>query len=229
MSYILDALRRADAERERGGVPGLNAQSVELVTDEAPALRRGLPAWAWALLGAAVVAALAAFWLLLRRDDAPPPVRAEAPALPISVPPPPVATPAPAAPPAAPPMAATPPAPAHAGEPPPEASPRRAVPPKPVRRTAQADKRAVPAEGAASVAEIRATPWAELPEEFRRSVPAMSFGGSTYSPNPASRMLIVNGLVQREGDEPAPGVTIKHIRLRSAVLEYRGQRYEVGF
>jgi general secretion pathway protein B len=226
MSYILDALRRADAERERGGVPGLNAQSVEIVADEAPALRRGLPAWAWALLGAAVVAALVVFGGLLRRDEAPPPapMRADAPVLPVT--PPPAAAPAPAPAPT-PPIAAAPPAPA--AEPPREASPRRSVPPKPARRTAQAEKRAAPAEAPPSVAEIRATPWAELPEDFRRSVPAMSFGGSTYSPNPASRMLIVNGLVQREGDEPVAGVTIKQIRLRSAVFEYRGQRYEVSF
>ena len=28
MSYILDALRRAEAERGRGGVPGLHSQAV---------------------------------------------------------------------------------------------------------------------------------------------------------------------------------------------------------
>ena len=32
MSYILDALRRADAERERGNVPGLHAQPMPAVT-----------------------------------------------------------------------------------------------------------------------------------------------------------------------------------------------------
>ena len=33
MSYILDALKRADAERERGTVPGLRAQTVPGVTE----------------------------------------------------------------------------------------------------------------------------------------------------------------------------------------------------
>ena len=37
MSYILDALRRADAERERGKVPGLQSQQhTTLDADEAP-------------------------------------------------------------------------------------------------------------------------------------------------------------------------------------------------
>ena len=35
MSYILDALRRADAERERGAVPGLHAQPVPPVSADA--------------------------------------------------------------------------------------------------------------------------------------------------------------------------------------------------
>ena len=39
MSYILDALRRAEAERGRGGVPGLHSQAV-LVPGVAPVAER---------------------------------------------------------------------------------------------------------------------------------------------------------------------------------------------
>ena len=66
MSYILDALRRADAERQRGAVPGLHAQPVAGVMNPgatapgAPARRLGLAAAALLLLGLAV----AAGWLL---------------------------------------------------------------------------------------------------------------------------------------------------------------------
>jgi general secretion pathway protein B len=42
-------------------------------------------------------------------------------------------------------------------------------------------------------------------------------------------MLIVNGQVHQEGGEPAPGLKIREIKLRSAILEYGGQRFEVGF
>ena len=70
MSYILDALKRADAERERGAVPGLHAQPAALpLPDEAGS--SALPPWAWGLggLGLAVAAMLA--WTLWRDDPAP--------------------------------------------------------------------------------------------------------------------------------------------------------------
>ncbi|MFO1267813.1 MAG: hypothetical protein U1F67_14180 [Rubrivivax sp.] len=39
MSYILDALRRAESERERGQVPGLHAQPVPVGVGEEPPRR----------------------------------------------------------------------------------------------------------------------------------------------------------------------------------------------
>ena len=50
---ILDALRKADAERERGSVPGLNAQPVPLASGEVRTPARARP---W-LLGALGIAA----------------------------------------------------------------------------------------------------------------------------------------------------------------------------
>jgi general secretion pathway protein B len=237
MSYILDALRRADAERERGRVPGLNAQAIDLVADEPGRRRRGLAPWVWALFGAAgVIAALVLAWVLLQAEDAPPaPLAATSPAAPATPPtwtPPPLAA-VPAGPPAARDAAAR--TGERAGErsaaaptATAEAPARAAVPRKPPQREAQVARR-TPGPDAPAADEAPATPWAELPEDFRRSVPRLAIDGSSYSPNPASRVIIVNGLVHREGDEPMPGVTIRQIKLRSAVFEYRGQRYEVGF
>ncbi|MGN6525450.1 MAG: hypothetical protein ACTHL8_03615, partial [Burkholderiaceae bacterium] len=56
MSYILDALRRADAERSRGSVPGLHAQSLP---DAEPAARNYRPI-AWIAVGAGAVLVAAA-------------------------------------------------------------------------------------------------------------------------------------------------------------------------
>jgi len=58
MSYILDALKRADAQRERGQVPGLGAQPVALAA--VPATRSRLGWWVGLACGAAAVAAGAA-------------------------------------------------------------------------------------------------------------------------------------------------------------------------
>ncbi len=71
MSYILDALRRADAERERGAVPSLHAQQyASLPSDEEP--RRGPKPLVWVViaLSAALIAALA--WNFLGRETPPP-------------------------------------------------------------------------------------------------------------------------------------------------------------
>ncbi|HEX6364375.1 MAG TPA: hypothetical protein VFZ93_15570, partial [Albitalea sp.] len=67
MSYILDALRKADAERERGSVPGLHTQPVPPASARATPARRGVPAGA--LAGGAVAAVAAGLaWLWLDRD-----------------------------------------------------------------------------------------------------------------------------------------------------------------
>ena len=69
----------------------------------------------------------------------------------------------------------------------------------------------------------------DLPEDLRRQVPTLSFGGSVYSALPAQRMVIFNGQVLREGDPVADGLTVEEIRAKSAVLRLRGQRFEVVF
>jgi general secretion pathway protein B len=68
---------------------------------------------------------------------------------------------------------------------------------------------------------------AELPDELRRQVPAMTIGGSVNSPQPASRMLLVNGQVLREGGSLAPEVQLEQIGPKAAVFTVRGQRFEV--
>jgi general secretion pathway protein B len=96
MSYVLDALRRAESERQRGRVPGLDAQPLPAPTSGAatagPA-RRGAGGW---LAGLALLAGVAiAGWWFWPAAESPPP--APAAALPSArpSPPPPAARPAP--------------------------------------------------------------------------------------------------------------------------------------
>jgi len=118
MSYILEALRRSQAERERGQVPGLNAQAApaeELPADE----RRRVPAL-WPGIGLTVGALLAgAAWWWSRPLPAPVPL--------VATPAPAVVTPVPQ--PALPVVVSAPPAPAPvAATPAPVATPAASAP-----------------------------------------------------------------------------------------------------
>lgn len=164
MSYVLDALRKADAERERGVVPGLHAQPVLPPATDAD----GAPAARWApWLGGALavgVVAAAAWWALGGDEPAAVPV-AVLPATPSPAPPPapavaaaPAPAPAPAVPapaaPAAPAAAVTPPT-VTAPAPPPRPVPRPATPPAPraeARATSPAAQRAAPSPAPAPAA-----------------------------------------------------------------------------
>lgn len=253
MSYILDALRRADAERERerGQVPGLHSQA--MAAGDAPARGSSIAPWvAAAVLAGAGISG--AWWWFSFRGAAP---VSSMPTAPVSSQPaaPPVAT-APAPTVAAAPPALPVPSPAPTPQPAPTVAP--AVAPRPATSVAPAPRVApAPAAPAPAAATVAAPPPAEpapspaarvreraaseavpaapviafdqLPEDVRRQLPAVAIGGAIYSEVPAARMLIVAGQLLREGDAVAPGVTLETIRPRSAILRWKALRYEVAF
>lgn len=92
----------------------------------------------------------------------------------------------------------------------------------PAQKTALNASAPPPSAGAERVPRL-----AELPDEVRRQVPALKLGGLVYSAAPASRMVLVNGDLQREGSTVAPGLTLERINPKSAVFSLRGQRFEV--
>ena len=219
MSYILDALRKAEAERERGHVPSIHAQPAFAGAQpgSAPARSR---LW-MVLLGAAVLIALIfglAFYLLLGRSPASEvvaPVAAR-----------PVIAPTPAPPPA---PVAIAPVPAVTTDPaqsvaPPTPRPR----PAPVAAAAKPAAAVAPAP-AASRPDERIYAANELPDDIRRQLPALAVGGSMYSPTPKDRLVIINGQVLHEGDRIAPDLVVERIRLKAAVLAFKGYRYLLAF
>ena len=266
MSYILDALRKADAERARGAVPDLHAQPV-LRSSAGTAPASGAQPWAWAAGAVAVTAVCGLAWvLLLARDPGRESAAAGAPAAPgaagasvsataqapVPAPVPTAATTVP--------MAASPSAPARVALAPARPPPARAVPRTvidPVRpalrkpapdpdglapATATAATTATTAttaaapppaptqpDAAARLAEPRLYTQAELPDEIRRALPTLAIGGAMYSEHAASRMLIINGQVFHERDKLAPNLTLVQIRLKTAVLDFRGYRYSVSY
>jgi general secretion pathway protein B len=69
----------------------------------------------------------------------------------------------------------------------------------------------------------------DLPPNVRAQLPRLNVGGAIYSETPSARMVILNGQVFHEGEKPAADTVLEQIRLKSAVLNFRGQRYEVSF
>lgn len=237
MSLILDALRRADSERERerGAVPGLHAQQMEPAAAETTAAVRALPWLAVAIVAAAVLLAAAA-WLVAGRDAprvaAAPAVAqsvAQAPALP---PAPPAVAAAPAPPLPAPTPAASPPEPRPVAEPAPWTAPdggrkagtdavAAAAAPTPEVRTLTAPS--------VAPAEARITSREQLPEDLRAQLPPLAVGGSIYSASAAERSLIIDGRIVRENDRLTADLTLEQIRPKSAVLRFKGHRFEIVF
>jgi general secretion pathway protein B len=240
MSYILDALRRADAERERGAVPNIHAQPFQGPSNDNEQART-TPPWLWIALVLLAVAVLALGWKLFA-GDAP---REQVAAAPVTAAP----APAPTTSPAATPPSVTP------TLPPPAAVPLQPVQPLPITPSTSASRAAaasgkaaskpaaraepapaaaaatatpVPASAAASAAE-RIYAISELPEDVRRGLPALPIGGAMYSKNAPDRMLIIGGQIMHEGDMIAPDLKLEQIRLKSAVLRYKAYRYEVSY
>jgi general secretion pathway protein B len=228
MSYILDALRRADAERERDPARGIHARPA--AAPPAGESSRA-PGWAWPA-GAVAIVLLAGLLLWQRQEPVAPAAaavanagaRAPAPIVPVAAvvsPPAPAALPVPV--PAERVRTAVAPAAAAARSGP---APGLAAPPVP----AAAASAAAPAgAGSPAAASDRVYNVAELPADVQRELPKLAIAGGVHSENAAQRMLIVGGQVVNEGAELAPGVVLEQIRARTAVLRFRGYRYSVGY
>lgn len=235
MSMILEALRKSEAERQRGRAPGL-------FVEQRPATRRErrVPAWAWAL-GLLLVAVLLAWgWREWQRPaqvvvaaaapspdavvEARPtqiaprtepaagepgslaPLTLDAGAQPRDLPAPPSPPPI-AAPAMSPPRSEAIGAPAPA--PAPEPAPPAAAPPAPA-----------PAEPIAAV-----LPGLEvLAASDRSALPPLKLSMHVYADAPAQRFVILDGQRLGEGASPASGVVVEEIRRDGLVLSVNGQR-----
>jgi len=237
MSYILEALKKAQAERQLGNAPTIHAPPpMYAAPDRAQGGNRRYLAIG---LGAGVLVALAA--LLWLRQDAGQPVRLATASVTAPAPEPaPVSAPAPVA--VSPPVAAaTPPA---APAPAPlvrEAAPVAAKPAPAPAKPKEAPRPAAPAASPAEPAHAEPTavvaPAGEetlrslqqLPESLRREIPQVTFGGYIYSPTPGESLLLVDKTLRREGEEVAPGLVLERLTPKAAVMNYRGTRYRVAY
>lgn len=239
MSYILEALKKAQAERQLGSAPTLHAVPVGAAPHDASGARRR-PAWRTpAAVVLAVVLGLALVLAVLAWRTQAPDAK---PAAPLAA----VVVPAPV--PAQPVASAVMPAPALAVMPAllPALVSERVPAPKPavarasrapahVAAPASAPVALAPPVAATSVAaaaapeEEKLPSLRELPEAIQRAVPPLAFGGYMYSKNPSDRLLLIDKSLRHEGEEVAPGLVLEKLLPKAALMNYKGYRYRVPY
>jgi general secretion pathway protein B len=255
MSYILDALRRADAERDGASIHGGFGQAQLHDADESEPASPASP-WVWMAAGMLLVILAGVFWRWVVMDTPAAPAASAMPAAQVAqAAPPPVVAPA---------AVAAAPVPAPAAEPAPLTPPEQAVsrerpqgqalpgapsvgveeprggPAFPHEPKASARKAANPPAGnrpaepaprseRPPAVEPRIYQLNELPDDIRRQLPQLTVGGAMYFEKPSERMVILNGQLFHEGDALTPNLWVRQIKLKSTELEYRGFRYELNY
>ena len=208
MSFILDALKKSEQERQKNHVPDLKTSH-----DGVPrnGWTRHLRFW-FLLLALFLNAGLILYWLWPSHmqpqaeaqitEEISPASQSPAPLSPAASEEAPIV----AAPPAVPP-------------PPPRVE---AASPRPVSSTAHQ-----PVTPAAQVSS-KIPDMASLSPEARRRLPEIEISLHFYSSTPALSMVRINGINLREGDRVAPGLRLEQITPTGVVLDHEGTRFRAG-
>ena len=221
MSFILDALKKSESERQRQAGPAL----LEMRIIPPP---RGLPAWA-IVVGAMLVVCVGVLgWLALRSHPAPAPqprpaaVQAPSSTVPGEVPQSAAIEPSREAL-AAPPMPARLPSVSSANG----ADAGDAIEANPPEGNAADNEPAVTPQSASqadagSAAKIRNY------AEVSGTVPELRLDLHVYSANPADRYAFINMHRVREGDTTPEGAHVQQITRDGVVLDYNGSEFLLG-
>ncbi len=209
MSYILDALRRAEAQRSRGQVPTLTSPSNGQADRTSSAETDAATArWAWPVAGVALAVLLVAAgtvgWRLALPKAEPAPVQAEAA----------VRTLAPPAPTAVVPVVPAPPTPTPTPVPPPVRAP--------------ADTPSSQAQPAPPAPPVALPSRQDLTPAQQRGLPPLVLTGTVYASERRERLAMLNGDLRREGDRVAPELFIDEIRRRDVVMRWKGLRFTLA-
>ena len=232
MSYILEALKKSDQQRQRGATPTLPAATVTEVVAAKKPVYYGL--LAVVLLGAGITIGWLRPWQAELPAHAAEPIAARSPIQVLH-------------------QAAT--APLHespeiarktaqelpmpnstpAVQPAPGIDAMQPAIPAPVRTrmhgavaTAPApmpEKRANPADAAQG---LRATPMNELPLPIQQEMPAITIQLHSYSSIPANRLVSINSQMLHEGEFLTPGLKLEQITVEGVILSYKGYRFQRG-
>jgi len=67
----------------------------------------------------------------------------------------------------------------------------------------------------------------ELSAALQEEIPRLKFAGHTYALEPYHRLIIINGKILREGDLIAPGLRLLEITWNGVTLDFKGTRFRV--
>lgn len=244
MSYILEALKKADQERVVGKVPDLDS-----VHEQVRPARR-ISRWIWILaVLLVVIGILVAAYVLYKEDAGGGPEHAAVAPAPAVETAPPIATTAIPARPAVPVRPVIPPRPAVTTRPPAPRSPARPYVPPAARETppvtpktggtvtrAEQPLDAAPVPESPAPAAQAATPppakpasglpyWDELPLEFRSGFTVPRIDVHVYDTDPQRRFILVDLKKYREGDRLASGAQLEKITPEGLQLSFRGKQF----
>jgi general secretion pathway protein B len=216
MSYILDALKKAETERNLGEIPGIHAQPVHFPSRAQEQAWRN-HAWRGIAIGCAAILSVLAAWKWLSPEEKPAPQPAPVARIGPAIPEPaapqaPVAMAAPAQ------LPITDTVPA-------ESAPKTE---KHARREASKTKAKTSSPHPATSAPSIDVPIAmnDLPPAMQREIPLLTIGGYIYSSTPADRSVLINQRLLREGDSITNDLTLESIRSDGVILNYKGRRFK---
>jgi general secretion pathway protein B len=243
MSYILDALKKSDQQRQRGATPTLQAAQVTVAAPKRPML-----VYYGLLAAVLLVTGIIIGWLRPWQPEQPPfgtePIAVESPIsiqrqaapAPLTAPqempgktereiPAPNLTRAGQAVPVVGAMKLDNPAPDSATTPGSGTPGAAAIPDKSMPEESLTEKSA----GIAGVAqEQQAIPMDELPLQVQREIPAMTVQLHSYSSKPGERLVYINSGKLREGESLTSGLRLEQITPDGMIFSYKGYRFQHG-
>ena len=213
MSYILDALRKADQQRQRGAAPTLLTAQTTAAPPGKPTL--SLNTW---LAVALVVAGIVIGWL--RPWQTEPRVPATEP-----VPAQPSAPDAASATRSAGTVTGQATAPARIDAPPIPPAAVTIAPPETAPAMTEKPAGAGPGD---AVPENKVPGMSELPPSIRQEISSLTISFHFYATNPAERRIMINNELLRQGEVLQPGLGVEQITRDGVILSYKGYRFRHG-
>ncbi|MDO8466133.1 MAG: general secretion pathway protein GspB [Gallionella sp.] len=233
MSYILDALKKSDQQRQRGATPTLSATQVIAIAPKQPLLvYYGL--LAAVLLGTGITVGWLRPWQAEQSTHAAEPIAARSPIsithqvvpIPLSEPPEmarkkaqelPVQNSAPVV----------------------QRTHRVDAKQSDILAPVKSEVRGTMVSTPAPMSERYASPadtaqtqsaitMAELPLPLQQEIPAMTIQLHAYSSKPMNRLVSINSRMLHEGESLTPGLKLEQITLDGMIFSYKGYRFQHG-